>query len=161
MLNCAGLRCHIQDIKSDNFLLQADIIHLVETSIELLTQTNNLSIDGYKAYFHNVSRGKGIASYVRNNMEIQFQENDAEDSGIQIVKYNSEEIESIAVYRSSFGNVGNLTEKLSSISNSKKCQIITGDFNICTKKKPNNLVTSILGSKNFKLITNEATHIGG
>ena len=161
MLNCAGLRSHIQDIKSDNFLLQADIIHLVETSLELVTQTNDLLIDGYKAYFHSVSRGKGIASYVRNNMKIQFQENDAEDTGIQIVKFNSEEIESIVVYRSSFGNVGNLTEKLSSLSNTKRCQIITGDFNICMKKKPNNLVTSMLVSNNFKLITDEATHIGG
>jgi len=161
MLNCAGLRSHIQDIKSDNFLLQADIIHLVETSLQSVTQTNDLLIDGYKAYFHSVSRGKGIASYVRNNMKIQFQENDAEDTGIQIVKFNSEEIESIVVYRSSFGNVGNLTEKLSSLPNTKRCQIITGDFNICMKKKPNNLVTSMLVSNNFKLITDEATHIGG
>ena len=43
----------------------------------------------------------------------------------------------------------------------KKCQIITGDFNICTKKRPNNLVTSILTNNNFKLITDEATHIEG
>ena len=94
-------------------------------------------------------------------MKIEIQDNDVEVTGIQIVKFHSEEIESIVVYRSSFGNIGSLTEKLSSLPTIKKCQIITGDFNICTKKRPNNLVTSILTNNNFKLITDEATHIEG
>ena len=49
--------------------------------------------------------------------------------------------------------IGSLAEKLSLLPTIKKCQIITGDFNICTKKRPNNLVTSILTNNNFKLIS--------
>ena len=160
ILNCAGLRAHIKDIKVDSYLLQADIIHFVETSLEAESPTNDLLIEGYTVYFNNISKGRGITSYIRKHLKIDLQDN-IEDTGIQIIKFSSEEIESIVLYRSSFGNIGNLCEKLSSLFSNKKCQIITGDFNICTNKRPNNLMTSTLKANDFKLMVDEATHIEG
>ena len=64
----------------------------------------------------------------------------------------------MSVYRSF---AGNLTEKLVKLIDKKKCVLIIGDFNICTKKKPNNTVTTMLISQNFISLLNEATHIEG
>ena len=160
MLNCSGLRAHILDIKADTQLLQADIIHLVETSIEQDSPTKDLELEGYISYFHNISKGKGIVTYVRNNTNIKMNEHTS-DTGIQISTITANNLSSIAVYRSSFGNVGNLTEKLIKCISKKKCVLIVGDFNICTKKKPKNMITSILLSKDFVSLIDEATHIQG
>ena len=162
MLNCAGLRAHIEDIKADNKILQADVIHLVETSIENDSSTTDLEIGGYNSHFYNISRGKGIATYIRkrHNVNTETLEHFS-DTGLQICSSDIEKVTSLAVYRSSFGNVGNLIEKLVKPITEKKCVLITGDFNICAKKKPNNTVTSTLLSKEFVSLLDEATHIEG
>ena len=160
MLNCSGLRAHILDIKADTQLLQADIIHLVETSIEQDSPTKDLELEGYISYFHNISKGKGIVTYVKNNTKIKMNEHTS-DTGIQISSFKAEFFSSIAVYRSSFGNVGNLTEKLVKLIDKRKCVLIIGDFNICTKRKPNNTVTTMLISQDFISLLDEATHIDG
>ena len=83
------------------------------------------------------------------------------DTGIQISTITANNLSSIAVYRSSFGNVGNLAEKLLKIISKNKCVLIVGDFNICSKKKPQNMITSILQSKDFLSLIDKATHIQG
>ena len=83
------------------------------------------------------------------------------DTGIQISRFKADNFSSIAVYRSSFGNVGNLTEKLVKLIFKRKCVLIIGDFNICTKKKPNNTVTTMLISQEFISLIDEATQIEG
>ena len=162
MLNCAGLRAHIKDIRADNYILQADVIHLVETSLENDSSTNDLELEGYTSYFYNISKGKGIATYIsiKNITNTEILEN-IFDTGIQICAFNMEKVSSIAVYRSSFGNIGSLTEKLVKIISKKKCVLIIGDFNICTKKKPSNTVTTVLLSQDFTSLLDEATHIEG
>ena len=162
MLNCAGLRAHIKDIRADNYILRADVIHLVETSLENDSSTNDLELEGYTSYFYNISKGKGIATYIsiKHMTNTEILEN-IFDTGIQICAFNMENVSSIAVYRSSFGNIGSLTEKLVKIISKKKCVLIMGDFNICTKKKPNNTVTTVLLSQDFTPLLDEATHIEG
>merc|ERR1712155_322568 len=44
-LNCAGLVPHIQDIRSDEKLLNAGVIHLLETSLNQGTDTGDILID--------------------------------------------------------------------------------------------------------------------
>ena len=46
-LNCAGLKAHIEDIKTDNKLMKADIIHLIETSLNE-HEENPLTLCGYE-----------------------------------------------------------------------------------------------------------------
>ena len=45
-LNCAGLKAHFQDIKTDGRLQKAHIIHLVETSITEDDDEETLKLDG-------------------------------------------------------------------------------------------------------------------
>ena len=162
MLNCAGLRAHILDIKADNFILQADVIHLVETSLENDSSTNDLELEGYTSYFYNISKGKGIVTYISKRLitNTEILEN-VFDTGIQICTSNVDKVSCLAVYRSSFGNVGNLTEKLVKIIKKKKCILVIGDFNICKNKKPTNTVTTVLLSQDFVSLIDEATHIEG
>ena len=162
MLNCAGLRPHILDIRADNNILQADVIHLVETSVERDSQTNELELEGYTSFFHNISKGKGIVTYIRKR-HIKNKETFEHilDNGIQICTFSLENVSSLAVYRSSYGNIGNLAEKLVKLIDGKKSIFIVGDFNICTFKKPNNIVTSVLLSKDMVSLVDEATHIQG
>ena len=43
----------------------------------------------------------------------------------------------------------------------EKALLITGDFNLCNNKKPNNAIKSFFGNKGFNLLVEEATQIMG
>ena len=158
-LNCAGLRAHIKDIQDDPFLLHANVLHFVETSLEKNTETDDLRIEDFGTHFLNVSRGKGIATYIKNDVAVH--EEDWTDIGIQISSFKSKNLKLIAVYRSQNGNIGNLLETLVTLMNEDTAMLVTGDFNVCNSKKPTNAIKSTLISHGFKLITNECTHIEG
>ena len=66
-LNCAGLKAHFQDIKTDNRLKKADIIHLIETSISQEEDESAFILDGYKQRFIKTGNGKGIATYYKDD----------------------------------------------------------------------------------------------
>ena len=158
-LNCAGLKSHIEDIKSDKFLLEADVLQFIETSVLKNTDTSTLQIDGYTSHFLNISRGKGLATYVKNNV-VMFDQ-DCTDNGIQISKFSSENITLISIYRSQFGNIGCLLELLEDLISGEETVLIAGDFNLCNNKKPNNAIISFMEKNNFQLLVKESTQIMG
>ena len=47
-LNCAGLLTHFPDIVTDHTLLKADVIHLIETSLQPDSIEEDLNIPGYQ-----------------------------------------------------------------------------------------------------------------
>ena len=159
MLNCAGLKPHIEDIRCDAFLKKADIIHFVETSLGPNSSVDDLQIDGYLADFLKISRGKGIATFKKESL-VTFEQNFVEN-GIQVMKYTSSELTIVAVYRSQNGNIGTLLEFLSVLFSERKAVLITGDFNICNKKKPDNAVKITLLKNGFQLLINESKQILG
>ena len=81
MLNCAGLRPHIKDIRCDPSLTKADVMSFVEISLEQNSPTHDLQIEGYLSNFQKVSRGKGIVTFVKEN-SLSFEKNFVEN-GIQ------------------------------------------------------------------------------
>ena len=98
MLNCAGLSAHVLDIRADNFILHADVIHLVETSVEKDSPTNDLELEGYTSHFHNISKGKGIVTYVRRgHIENPKLLKSIYETGIQICALNMKNVASLAV----------------------------------------------------------------
>ena len=159
MLNCAGLKAHLEDIKSDSCLLQADVLHFVETSLLKNSDTNHLQIDGYVPHFLNISKGKGIATYVKNNVVVF--DKDCIENGIQISKFCSNDVNLISVYRSQHGNIGCLLEFLEDLISEEKAVLIMGDFNLCNNKKPNNAVKSFMDRNGFQLLMKEFTQIMG
>ena len=156
MLNCAGLKPHVDDIKADYYLLHCDILFLVETS---LLGNEEVHIDAYEPNFHNISRGRGIAAFSRTNGFSFIQE--IKDIGIHIIKYRKSEVCFLSVYRSSNGNVGLLVESLLKLLKEESCALIMGDFNICNEKKPNNIVKTSMTKNGFSLIVQHSTHICG
>ena len=49
-LNCAGLKPHFLDIQADKHLMKADIIHLIETSLDVVEE-NLFGLTGYQPHF--------------------------------------------------------------------------------------------------------------
>ena len=153
MMNCAGLKPHLSDIKADSNLLHSDVMFLVETS---LLNNEEAQIDGYHSYLQNVSRGRGMATFFRRTLTF-LQE--IREIGIHVTKYKMDSLCMISVYRSNNGNVGILVESLLKLVNNESCVLVMGDFNICNEKKSNNVVKTTMMKHGFKLLLNHSTHI--
>ena len=155
MMNCAGLKPHIRDIGADVHLLHSDVICLVETS---LLNNEVVHIDGYHCYFQNVSRGKGMAIFSRENLSIL---KEIRDIGIHVTKFKKDLVCFIIVYRSNNGNLGSLIEYLLRLIKDESCALIMGDFNVCNEKKSNNVIKTSMQNNGFNLLIHHSTHICG
>ena len=91
----------MEDIKQDNTMLQADIIHLIETSLAE-NEESPLVLPSYNVHSLSVGKGKGIATYKNSN--IFEPEEDYITTKIQISKLSSPDLDVITVYRSDKGN---------------------------------------------------------
>ena len=155
MMNCAGLKPHILDIRADSHLLFSDVLLLVETS---LLNNEEAHIDGYHSYLQNVSRGRGMAAYARKKLSLV---QEIREIGIHITKYKIDSLCMVSVYRSNNGNVGLLVESLLNLVNGESYVLVMGDFNICNEKKNNNAVKTTMIKHGFKLLIEQSTHICG
>jgi hypothetical protein len=138
-LNCAGLKAHFQDIQTDDRLNKADIIHLVETSLNEEEDEQAFTLDGYEQKFIKTGNGKGIGTYY-NHDKVRPDEEVKTDK-FQIAKFKHKVLDIINVYRSQSGNSLELLEHL-------KRLIETGR-------------TTIILSLGFDQLVHEPTHIRG
>ena len=157
-LNCAGLKPHFVDIQADEHLLNADIIHLIETSLNE-TETSEHILPGYSSHFINIGNGKGIATFYKTKVVTHDQ--DLKDSNMQITKFTSSNLDVINTYRSSNGHSVELLNHLLRMLPEKRAVIITGDFNICYQMNRTNRLIQGLESNGFRQLVHEATHIRG
>ena len=157
-LNCAGLAAHYEDIQADDKMLNADIIHLFETSLEN-NEGNQFNIPGYESHFLNVSKGKGIAVYFKS--KLFSHEQDIIATNMQLTKFTSNEVDVINVYRSSNGNSVELLNNIIVMMTPGKPLLITGDFNICMMNHQKNRMSKGLETIGFIQMIKEATHIRG
>ena len=157
-LNVRGLKGHIEDLRSDIKLKQANIIHLQETSIKD-GESTDLSFANYSSHFINIGQGKGIATYYHSDKFTHVEDIGTET--IQITKFSSQYIDSINVYRNQRGLHADLINRLTSLITEDKITIITGDFNICSRIKWNNDISIHLKSLGFQQYQLGATHIKG
>ena len=159
-LNCAGLVAHIQDIRADDKLLQANVLHLQETSLLQNSDGENVRIDGFCGTFQNHGRGKGVATYNKLNTEC-LQIAEATNENLQIVKFKIGEIESINIYRSSNKSTIETSEALMRVVDTSKPTLITGDFNVCLMQERKNVIIRNLEREGFQQLVRNATHIEG
>ena len=157
-LNCAGLSTHFIDIQADKKLMEADIIHLVETSLEA-NEGESLILPGYIKHMINIGKGKGIATYFKDDV-FKYEQHVAE-LYMQIIKFTSREVDVINVYRSNKGNTLDLSDYLESMITNGKPTLITGDLNICFHHHSGNRMSKRLGNMGFNQLVREATHILG
>ena len=157
-LNCAGLKPHFKYIQADNTVLKGDIIHLVETSLEI-NDSNPLYLWGYEVHIMSVGNGKGLATYFKASVFKNQQ--DFITPHMQATKFCSENLDVINVYRSSKGNSLDLLNKLIEMVTPGVSTLITGDFNICFFRNPNNRMSKGLANTGFQQLIRESTHILG
>ena len=155
-LNCAGLIPHLEDIKADNKILKADVVHLDETHIQ---GECSIEVDGYNGHYVNVGNGKGIATFRKTSVDATTTL--LKLSTLQIVKVSMLEIDSVNVYRSSSHSIIETSEAINSFIDPDKVTIITGDFNICFSKKKTNAISTDLERKGFSQLQMESSHIKG
>ena len=156
-LNIRGLKGHIQDLRCDMRMQQADIIHLQETWVND-DEYSNLILDNYMSHFVNIGHGKGIVTYYKD----QFSHSeDIARENFQISKFSSEFVDSINVYRSQRGLQADLVNEITRLVTKGKITIISGDFNICSRIKWNNNVSTHLKSVGFTQYQLGGTHIKG
>ena len=158
-LNCAGLAPHYIDVLADEKMLNADIIHLLETSIESTEESKKLSLEGYQSHFINIGRGKGIVTYFK--VQMFSHENDFVAPNMQVTKLSSHNLDVFSVYRSSNGNSLELLNRITELLTRGKPTLITGDFNICMLNHSKNRMSKGLMQKGFHQMIKNATHIRG
>ena len=158
-LNCAGFFSHLKDVTSDVRLLQADILHLDETSITPDNNSQTLSFKEHNGSFLDIGLGKGIAALVNKNLK--YSKVEVGRSKIQMMKISMDSIDSINVYRSSEHSLVETSKILHSLIDFNKPTLITGDLNVCLRKNPNNEITRKLKDQGFKQLVTLATHVEG
>ena len=157
-LNCAGLAPHFIDIMSDEHMMKADVIHLIETSL-VEGNDEQFQIPGYISHFITVGKGKGLATYFKQQV-IQHDQ-DIKEQNMQLTKFSCLHLDLINVYRSQNGNSVELLNHIVKMTNEDKPTLITGDFNICYMTHKNNRMSKGLEKNLFTQQVQEATHIQG
>ena len=157
-LNVARLSPHMQDVQADPTLLKADIIHLCETWLKPDEAKENYTIPGFTSHFVCVGEGKGLTTYTNNKFQHY---SDISKESHQITLFRSMNLDSIHVYRSSNTSLEELKEDLKTMIQPHTNTIISGDFNLCLKKDPNNMVSTYLYNQGFNQLNSHPTHIQG
>ena len=157
-LNCAGLKAHFNDIKTDNTLLKADIILLQETSLEI-EGLDKFEIESHTIQVHvRQGNGKGISVYMKKPFKEKIVQT---GKGYQVIKITAEYLDIFNIYRSSNGSKEELCETLSHLIEACKPSIVCGDLNICGKMEKNNKVSRYFQDHGFDQLVTEATHLRG
>ena len=158
-VNCAGLIAHLADIRCDQKLLKANILHLDETHIGEDFDESSFTIEGFDSHFINIGNGKGVATYRSSDIEANTLFH--KEKKLQIVKVSMNGLDSINLYRSSNKSINETWESLNKMIDEGKATIVTGDFNICLNKYKTNILTSALNNIGFQQLQIEASHIMG
>ena len=158
-LNCAGFFPHLKDLMSDLRLMNGDIVQIQETSVTNENETDHLEFPNHRIDFINVGLGKGVATFVKNEMD--FRKEEVAEEKLQIMKISLPDLDSINVYRSAGFSLLDAFEKIEEMIDEYKSTLISGDFNVCLKKNPNNELTRKLKENGFSQLVDSATHVEG
>ena len=158
-LNVKSLRCHIDDVKSDPALLQADVLCLQELWLHPGEEEGEqYQLDGFQGHFTCVGPGKGVAVYVKDKGASYSY---ISEPFLQLGKVSFEDLDVITIYRSQEEHLLRAVHILNEFIDFKKTTLIIGDFNICPKRKPANEVSSFLSRQKFNQLVTLPTHIDG
>ena len=158
-LNCAGLKPHFQDIQNDTRLQNADIIHLVETSLKEEDDDDVFTLNNFQKLLLKSGNGKGIVTYYDETKAIPAEQIKREK--FQITKFRHNKLDIINIYRSHTGNSLELLEELKKLMVVDRATLITGDFNFCFIENFSNRMIQGLIELGFDQLVHEPTHIRG
>lgn len=156
-LNINSLLPKLCEIREDPILNYADLLCFSETWLKHNNLDTDLNINELKLHLNSKGRGKGLATYYKDQ---RFKhKTDVNDDTMQITIMVSEELDVIGVYRSKTNNT--LINKLIPLINPLKSTLICGDFNICSADKPNNNISRAIKNIGFTEIVQKPTHFNG
>ena len=158
-MNCAGLKPHFNDITSDTKLPMADVISLLEISLEPNDNVDSFSLPDYNSNLMKIGKGKGIGTYWKCD---QFKmDSDVITDHFQIVKVTNNMADIISIYRSQIANSTRIMQDLKELIDLERVTIIVGDLNVCYKDNFNNRLIQGLLHLGFSQVIHEPTHIQG
>ena len=128
-VNCMGLLPHFRDIRKDSKLQHGDVLHFVETSLPVEADSEDITINGFKGRFINIGNGKGIATFIREDVLSEQGESIVQQT-LQILKFTIDGIDFISLYRSSCHSIQEVKETLTSLVDVGKPTLVIGDFNL-------------------------------
>ena len=118
-----------------------------------------MEIQGYTAHFCSRGKGKGVATYCRNEYK-KVREIKKENHQILVVA--NSELSVVNIYKSSSSDLPNLfINDLIRVLGDDKETIIVGDFNICFREEENHPVITKLKSMKYVQKVMLPTHIQG
>ena len=130
-LNVRSLRKHIEDVRTDPVLQQADILFVQETWLTVEESSQEMyQLAGYRGVFASQGAGKGVGLYVR----------DGTPGGsitavplphMQILKICLKELDIISVYRSKEELPPSALDHLKQIISKDVDTLLIGDLNYC------------------------------
>ena len=157
--NTLSLRKHMEDIKTDPILLQSQVLCLQETWLEDGEEKDGrYQLEGFTGYFTSVGRGKGLAVYVREEVEIGRVNKFAEPN-IQLTKITMTELDIVTIYRSHDEPLFRAVHFLQNLIDPKKDTLVIGDFNYDANKE--NELSKYLEREGFTQLVTLPTHIRG
>ena len=158
-LNCRSLRKHINDVKSDNLLLRGDFLCLQETWLEEGEEKQgNFELQGFRGIFKSMGRGKGIALYVREGIQLELVQVLGRPN-VQIIKLTMENLDLMNIYRSQDEPLSDARDLVLSYIDPEKDTLIVGDLNVCASQS--NQFTNSLQRAGFTQLVAVPTHIQG
>ena len=143
--------------------MQSDILFVLETWLEAdegqgRTGQDRYQLEGYRVIFTSVGRGKGIATYVKDGVDVRSITSLGWDN-IQFAKVTKEKLDIIAMYRSQEETVESATSWMKDLIEEEKDTLVVGDFNFCATS--NNYMSRYLENENFQQLVTMPTQIHG
>ena len=137
------------------------MISLQKTWLEDDTVIEDLEIPGYTLHLNGYGKGKGIATYFKE--KIFKHDKDIKQEYMQLSTFTSSNLDVIALYRSSNGDLKLLNHNLEDQDMIKRVrpQLVVGDFNFCYFDSSSNSTSNYLRRNNFEQLVKEPTHIAG
>ena len=154
-LNIQSLQKHYPEVVKMLETLKPSVLCLQETWIP--HSSTGYTIPGYKAHFNSVGRGKGIATYFKENFSHR---SDITEDDCQITAISSKDFDVLNVYRSS--SCPDISSLLPSVI-TEGPSIVCGDFNIDLRKNgsQHRRIISSMRSLGFEQLVEGSTHDKG
>ena len=153
-LNVKSLYAHCGDVVRDNIMMDSDLISLGETWLHFQSE---VSFSGFKGYFANFGRGKGVAAFTKCHLDqIPYIQSSDCHSLIQMKMFG---IDFIFVYISHNCDRKQLIHQLFDLMNSSNPTVLMGDFNEKYSKSSN--MSRDLETRNFSQLISTPTHDKG
>ena len=151
-LNVFGLVPHLEDVKNDPYLEKFDVISFGETWLNF---ENSVHLDGRYSCQNNVGRGKGLATFVKDEYVVRL--HPFTDEKFSVITMESMYVNVAFLYLSKGANWERLSEILEAFITNDKPIAIMGDMNFDFNEDTHPL-KSFLFERKFDQLIKSPTH---